>query len=293
MFRFLAIASALLAAHLAAPANAQDRPVVVPVNYPLAYFAERLGGEAVDVRYPVPEGADPAFWEPSLSEIGSIQEADVIALNGAGFAQWTARVSLPRSATVNTTRALEDRYIRTEEVTHSHGDGDEHSHEAIASHTWLDFAVAADQADALAAFMERRMPDLAGPIAENRVALHDDLMALDARARSVAAALRNTTILATHPVYQYFARAYGLTIESLEWEAGAMPSAEQWGALAALQTETDADTILWEAAPPDEALARAAEMGLRSVVFPPLAAPPAEGDFVSVMSGMLDALAAQ
>ncbi|SDX83333.1 metal ABC transporter substrate-binding protein [Citreimonas salinaria] len=293
MLRVLAIAGALLAAHLASPASAQDRPVVVPVNYPLAYFAARLGGDAVDVRYPVLESADPAFWEPSLSEIGGIQEADVIALNGAGFAQWTTRVSLPRSATVDTTRGLEDRYIRTDAITHSHGDGDEHSHDAIASHTWLDFAIAADQTDALAVFMQRRMRNIADRIAQNRAALRDDLMALDARAQSVAAGLENTTILATHPVYQYFARAYGLTIESLGWEAGAMPSAEQWDALAALQAETGAETLVWEAAPRDEALARAEDMGLRSVVFPPLAAPPREGDFLSVMSDVLDALEAQ
>lgn len=217
----------------------------------------------------------------------------MIALNGAGFAQWIARVSLPRSATVNTTSGLEDRYIRTKAIPHSHGDGDRHSHDAIASHTWLDFAIAADQADALAAFKARRMPDLADRIAANGAALRDDLMALDTRVQSVAANLANTAILVTHPVYQYFARAYGLTIESLEWDAGAMPSADQWEALATLQAETGADTILCEAVPPEDAIARAEKIGLRSVVFPPLAAPPAEGHFMSVMTDVLDALEVQ
>ncbi|MGR3494751.1 metal ABC transporter substrate-binding protein [Citreimonas sp.] len=293
MTRLATLAGALVAALLAGAAVAQDRPAVAPVNYPLAFFAERLGGDAVEVRFPVPEGQDPAFWVPGLADLGIIQDAEVIALNGAGYAPWTTRVSLPRSAIVDTTRGLQDRYIQTEAITHSHGEGEEHSHEAIASHTWLDFAIAADQADALAVFMQRRMPDLADAIARNRAVLRDDLMALDTRAQEVAVGLENATILATHPVYQYFARAYGLTIEALEWEAGAMPSSDQWDALASLQAETGAGTLLWEAAPPDEAIARAEEMGLRSVVFPPLAAPPAEGDFVSVMSGMLDALEGQ
>lgn len=290
MLKTLTLA-ATLALGAALPAAAQDRVVVAPDSYPMAYFAQALGGDAVEIRWTIPEGADPAFWVPSLSEMAGIQAADVIALNGAGFAEWTARAALPRRATVTTTRDMEDRFIQTEAITHSHGDGDRHSHDAVASQTWLDFALAADQADVLADFMARRVDGLAEPVAANREGLRDDLMALDARAEEIGAAVSGT-VLATHPVYAYFARAYGLSIESLEWEPGAMPTADQWDALAALQADTGATLMLWEAAPPDAAIARASEMGLASVVFPPLASPPATGDFLSVMSASLDALEA-
>jgi len=44
-----------------------------------------------------------------------------------------------------------------------------------------------------------------------------------------------------------------------------------------------ATLLTWEATPPDAAMNRASEMGLKSVVFSPLATRPSNGDFVLVM----------
>lgn len=268
---------------VAGAAIAQDRPVVATVNYPLAWMAERLGGDAVDVLFPVPDERDPSFWRPGLSEIAAIQQADLIALNGAGFATWTTRTTLPRSRIVDTSAGFSDAYIATQSVTHSHGADGEHSHTGIASYTWLDFAQAAQQAEALAAAMKRRMPELGDQIDVALPALVADLIALDAVARDVLAALQGTTILATHPRYQYFARAYGLDIASLEWDAGAMPDDAQWQELQDIADQTGATLVIWEATPPDGAMNRASELGLKSVVFSPLATRPSNGDFLSVM----------
>ncbi len=281
----------LLAACAASTAMAQDRPVVAAVNYPLAWMAERLGGGAVDVLFAVPDDSDPSFWRPGLSDIAAIQQADVIALNGAGFATWTARTSLPRSRLVDTSTGFADALIATRSVTHSHGADGEHSHTGTASYTWLDFGQAARQAEALADMMDRRIPALRDTLADTRSALVDDLRSLDAMARETLAGLQGTTILATHPRYQYFARAYGLEIAALEWEAGAMPDEGQWQALDDMAAETGARLLIWEAAPPPEALVRAEQMGLRPVVFSPLAARPESGDFLGIMRAQISALA--
>lgn len=272
---------------IAGVANAQDRPVVATVNYPLAFMAERLGGDAVEVLFPVPDGRDPSFWRPGLSEIAAIQQADLIALNGAGFATWTTRTSLPRSRLVDTSAGFSDAYISTTSVTHSHGADGEHSHTGTASYTWLDFAQAAQQAVTLAAAMKRRMPELGDQI---DVALSDlvaDLAALDEETQAALTSLQGTPILATHPRYQYLARAYGLDITSLEWDAGAMPDDAQWQELQDRIEQTDASLLIWEATLPEHALERASEMGLRSVVFSPLATRPSRGDFVSVMRAQI------
>ena len=42
---------------------------VYAVNYPLAYFAERIGGDDVVVHFPVPAGDDPAFWSPDARTV--------------------------------------------------------------------------------------------------------------------------------------------------------------------------------------------------------------------------------
>lgn len=287
--------AALTLAALPRLARAQDRPVVVTVTYALAYVAERLGGGDVEVVFPVPDGVDPAFWRPGIADISALQAADLIVLNGAGYATWTTRASLPRSRLVETTRGAEDRFIATETVTHSHGEGGEHSHAGTASVTWLDPGMMRMQAATLAAALTRR--GLVGPdaVAERLAALTRDLDALEARgaARLAEAGTgKGAPILATHPRYQYLARAFGLEIDALEWDAGAAPTPEQMAELEARVAETGARILIWEAVPPEAARAAVRALGLSEMVFPTLASVPAEGDFLGVLEASLTELAA-
>ena len=57
------------------------------VNYPLQYFAERIGGEHINVVFPAPADVDPAYWMPDTPTITAYQQADLILLNGARYAK--------------------------------------------------------------------------------------------------------------------------------------------------------------------------------------------------------------
>lgn len=274
----------------AALASAQDRPRVVAVNYPLQYLAERLLGDTAEVVFPVPSDVDPSFWRPSIADISMIQGADLILLNGAGFSTWVDRVSLPRSKLVNTTSAIEDQLIVTESITHAHGDGGEHSHEGVAAYVWLDPTQAIAQAEAIAAAIAGRQLAPADEVYARFETLRAELEALDGDARAALAGLEDTAIIATHPRYQYFARRYGLSVASLEWGAGAMPDDAQLAELGALVDDTDARVLIWEAAPPAEAFAATKALGLRNIVFPPLAQTPGDADFLDAFAAALSAL---
>ena len=290
LLRHLAVVLAL--SLTATNVSAQDRPQIVAVNYPLQYLADRLVGEAADVVFPVPAEVDPSFWRPSIADISTIQSADLILLNGAGFATWVDRVSLPRSKVVNTSAAIKDQFIVTESITHSHGDGGEHSHEGLASYLWLDPTLAAAQARAVAAGIKRAGILPSDDIDARLDALEADLDQLDQAARSALANLGDVAIIATHPRYQYFARRYGLTVTALEWETGAMPSAAQLSSLETLVGETGAELLMWEGQPPDAALDAVAELGLASVVFPPLAHRASSMEFDQAFSEAVRSLAA-
>ncbi len=264
----------------AGQARADDRPTIVAVNYPLAFFAGRLAGDSVNVLYPVPDGRDPAFWRPSIEEISRFQAADLILLNGAGFAAWTAKTSLPRARLVDTSRAFADTFIETETVTHSHGPEGEHSHTGTASYTWLDQQQAILQAQAVADSLIRLLPELAGSIEQRMGDLRLELARLDEAALGVAARAAGVSVITSHPRYQYFARAYGFRMQSLAWEAGEMPGADQMAELEQLIAAAGPAVLLWEAAPPDAARQAVAALGIRDVVFPTLAARPATGDYV-------------
>lgn len=275
-----ALATGLLVASVSS-ANAQERPTVVAVSYALSYFAARLGTPEIEVVFPVPDAVDPAFWRPRIPDISMMQRADLIFLNGAGFATWTAKTSLPRARLVDTSKGFEDLHIPIETITHSHGADGEHSHTGVASFTWLDQALAIQQARAIAdALVQHGLvePELIGT---RLTALTDDLSTLDAAADELRPLAEGKVLIATHPRYQYLARAYGLDIRSLEWDAGKAPSSEQMAELAMLVDATGAQVLLWEAEPPAEARAAIRETGLVDVVFPTLAMSPSGSDYVA------------
>lgn len=266
----------------------ESRPaplVVVAVNYPLAYFAGRIGAEHVTVRLPAPEGVDPALWTPGPDQIAAFQGADLILLNGAGYAGWVDKASLPASRAVNTSAGFEDLYIAEKEaVVHTHGPAGEHEHGDVAFTTWLDPMLAVEQARAIRDALTRARPALADVFETGFEALDADLSAIDDRLESVAASDPDRPLLASHPVYQYLARRYGLRIASVHFEPDVAPGAAAWRELAESNAEHGARWMLWEAEPlPGTAARLLDEHGVRSVVFAPCANRPSEGDFLSTM----------
>ena len=98
-------------------------------------------------------------------------------------------------------------------------------------------------------------------------------------------------MIATHPRYHYLARRYDLSIATLEWEAGAMPAPDDLANLGRLIEETGARILIWEARPPEAAIAATDALGVASVIFDPLARPPSEGTFPAAFEAARDALA--
>ncbi len=252
------------------------------VNHPLAAMAQRIGGDGVEVTFPVPRGMDPAFWRPTDAQVVGFQEAELILLNGAGYAKWVERATLPRRAVVDTSAAFASQHIETTGgVTHSHGPEGEHSHTGIAYTTWLDLDQAAQQADAILEAIVARRPALKDGAKTAHAGVRKALEALDARLKALGGTA--PPMVGSHPVYQYLARRYGFDIESETWEPGAVPTDEQWAALEAHLAKRPAKVFLWEAPAPDVAVKRLEGLGLASVVFDPCANAPAQGDFLDAM----------
>ncbi|MBT8369957.1 MAG: metal ABC transporter substrate-binding protein [Deltaproteobacteria bacterium] len=254
------------------------------VNYPLKYFAERIGGDHVKVEFPVTADVDPAYWNPDLADISAFQKADLILLNGAGYAKWMAKVSLPRSNMVDTSRQFKDRYITTKEVmTHSHGGAGEHAHEDLAFTTWLDFELADRQAKAIAAAMGRKRPELRDTFQNNFKALAKDLKALDQDIQAIVSQKPSTPLIVSHPVYDYFARRYGLNIVSVHWEPDQVPRDNQLREFKGILKQHPAQWMIWEGKPVQASVDILKTLGVDSLVFDPCGNVPDQGDFMTLM----------
>ena len=255
---------------------------VFAVNYPLAYFAERIGGDLIDVYYPIPTDVDPAFWKPSTEEIIKIQQTDLILLNGADYAKWTRKVSLPYSKQVNTSSSFKKNYIHIKEtVTHQHGPGGEHSHAGTAFTTWLDLSQANEQARAVKQALVKKLPSAKAAFEENYQLLSGELQEMDAELKKIVASEK--TVLASHPVYQYLARRYGMNLQSVMWEPETYPTDNEWAEFENLAKQHPAGWMIWEAEPGPKTIQRLKEMNIQIVVFPPAMNRPESGDFMSVM----------
>jgi zinc transport system substrate-binding protein len=231
--------------------HSSQRLNIYVVNYPLKYFAERIGGEHVRVVFPAPAEVDPAYWRPDSRIIVEYQSADLILLNGANYAKWVP--------------------------------GGEHAHEALAFTTWIDFDLAAKQAKAIADALSRKKPKLRKTFEQNYADLDKDLTTLDRDIKGIVSKDQSKPLIASHPVYDYFASCYGLNMKSVHWEPDEVPSDRQWMELRNMLKAHPAKWMIWEGEPIKEPVEKLKSLGIQSLVFDPCGNVPEKGDFMSVM----------
>ena len=266
-------------------------PIIYTVNYPLAWMAQQLAGDAAAVIFPAPAGVDPAFWQPDVDTVLQYQQADLVLLSGGNYARWIANVSLPANRLVDTSAAYREQLLTVDSgPVHSHGPGGEHSHGELAFTTWLDLALAQQQVQAVAAALQRLLPAESAAIEQRRASLQRELVTMDARLTALGRLLGNTPVLYSHPVYQYLQHRYQLNGRTLHWEPDQVPDETQWGQLTNILKTHPAQIMLWEALPLPEVQARLDELGIKTLVFSPMGNRPSSGDFASGMTANIDRL---
>lgn len=267
------------------------KPEVWVDNYPLAYFAERIGGDLIRVMFPVPVDTDPAFWQPDETNLAGYQQADLILINGADYAKWQAGIALPAARVVNTSAAFRAEYIELPDViVHRHGPGGEHSHHGLAFTTWLDPRLALRQAESVYEALSRLLPSQQTTLQANWSALKQDLQELDQLLDESNRNHGSQPLVASHPVYQYLARRCGWKMHSEHWEPGELPDAAQWASLRKHLESEPAKWMIWEGEPLAETRTRLGELGVKCLIFPPCGNRPAAGDYLSTMRASIEQL---
>jgi len=267
------------------------RPVVYTTFYPTTYFAERIAGDLAEVVCPLPEDADPIFWQPGDDVIRKYQLANLIVVNGAGFEKWVETASLPESIVVDTSASIPEEFIEYQNATtHSHGPEGEHAHEGIDGHTWLDPVNAQVQAGAIHAGLAALLPDHESELKDRFEALNENLEELNTELVRMTKTYGGHAILASHPAYNYLARRYGWNIVNLDLDPEVMPDDETLAEIAETVRETSAKFILWEGEPTAEiAEALSTRCGVKSVLFSPCEAAGDE-DYLTTMKANLKRL---
>lgn len=121
-------------------AKASDKVSVVASFYPMYDFAQKIGGDRVDVTCLVPAGVEPHDWEPSTADMKTIASAQVLVYSGAGMEHWvedvTSAVGNKDLAVVEASKGVD--LLAVAEDGHDHEHADEHDHEHGDEHEHAD-----------------------------------------------------------------------------------------------------------------------------------------------------------
>jgi len=104
-----------------------NRINVIASMYPLEYFAERIGGDRVNVQGLIPPGGDAHDFEPTPGDLRDLAAADVLVYNGLGFESWIdALLESGESPNVTVQASAEDIGLHFETTTWNDDGHDDH-----------------------------------------------------------------------------------------------------------------------------------------------------------------------
>jgi zinc transport system substrate-binding protein len=154
----------------------------------------------------------------------------------------------------------------------------------------MDLSLAIQQAEAVKNALSARRPQHRAIFENNYNALAADLKNLDTGFRSLRADASLPEPVFSHPVYQYFQKAYGLKGTSLHWEPETPLNHDMLHEIDHLKKEAGIGLMIWERPPLPASAQALALKGIPSAVIQTIAGTPAEGDFLIQMEVNLKTL---
>lgn len=234
------------------------RTTVVATFYPLAYFAEQVGGEAVRVINLTPSGVEPHEYEPSPRDMAKAGEAKVVLVNGAGLDPWALK---SRSEWLKNGQ----RVVVMSEALKGEA-------EVNDPHFWLDpvrvsqiMVIIRDQLIAVD-------PAQTELFKENTTKALARLAALNTDYTNGLATCAQREVVAAHDAYNYLANRYNLKLYAIAGlSPESEPSARRLADLSDLVKAKKITTIFFESlTSPKLADTLARETGVKTAVLNPI-----------------------
>lgn len=270
----LAVALFALGAAACTGGSSEGRVSVVAAIYPLAWAAEQVGGDRVDVEDLTPPGVEAHDATVTAAQRADIQTADVVVYLGEIDFQ------------PDVERAVDDAGGMVIDVTAELGMEPQMS-ETFDPHLWLDPAVMEGIVRLVADALEATDPSGTDGYAEREEATLGALEDLDASFRAGLSDCAFSTFVVTHEAFGYLASAYGLRqlgIEGLTPESE--PSAVRIQAAAqAIDQGRAAPVVFYEETDAGRRVGQSVAESVRVPALPlnTLESDPAPLDYISAM----------
>jgi len=223
---------------------------VVATFYPLAFFAQQIGGEEVTVKQLIPDNMEVHNWQPSFADILALEEADVIIYNGASIDHWFEDDMLPiidpnNTIIVETTDGIQLLETETE---------NDYEHEGLYDpHTWISPFIAKQQAQNIYEALTQKDPTQTDYYAERWQNLKMRFEELDSNYITELSTKRKEEIFVAHSAFGYLADRYGFMQRGvIGISADEQPSASTYVSLLEMMIEHETYVVYVDPVYPNE-----------------------------------------
>jgi zinc transport system substrate-binding protein len=216
-----------------------DKLKVVATFYPLAFFAQQIGGEEVEVTQLIPDNTEVHNWQPSFGDILAVDEADVIIYNGASLDHWFEDDILPAINSSNKVIVETTEGIQLLETGNNEHEEHEHEHEgSYDPHTWISPFIAKQQAQNIYDALIQKDPSHEGYYSERWQTLKTRFEELDSSYMTGLSTKSKDDVFVAHAAFGYLADRYGFNQHGvIGISADEQPSAQVYADLVDMMME--------------------------------------------------------
>jgi zinc transport system substrate-binding protein len=281
-----------------AAAGNTDKYDVVASFYPLAFLAQEIGGDHVNVTDLTKPGQEPHDLEISAKQTAQLQESDAVLYLKNLQPSVDDAVNQSEIKTKIDASSLTELEKHGNEVGGHAAEHDDHADKEPAGldpHIWLDPVRYAQVAQGVGKAFEKADPDHAADYKKNTAALVTKLNALNTRFKDGLTNTRTKVFITTHAAFGYLAERYGLTEEAISGlDPESEPSANRVKNLERMAKADGVSTVFYETLVSDKtAKTIAADSHLRTDVLDPIEGITSKSkgdDYFQVMESNLKAL---
>lgn len=255
-----------------------DKLNIIVSIYPLKEFADKIGGDKVDVTCLVPENMEPHDYEPKTKDFQELIKSKAFIYNGLGMETWVDQVNETIKdkgvVIVNSSTGIE---VRKEE-------------DAVDPHIWLSLKSAEVQSENIKNTFIKLDEKNKDYYEENYKKFKEELDSVYNEYKPKFDTLSKKNFITGHAAFGYLCREFGLTQKSVEnLFAEGEPTPKQLEELINFCKENNIQTVFSEAlASPKVSETLAKEVGAKVVPILTLEAKEEGKDYIQAMRYNLD-----
>ncbi len=186
--------------------SSSEKPAVVATTTMIGDLVREIGGEDVSLRILIGAGLDPHTFKPSPADVANLKRADLVFYNGLHLEG--KMIELLESSADKSTAVTRD-------IPEDNLLGESNGHDP---HVWFDPTLWQTAARTVADRLTLALPDKATAIATRRDTVLDRLEKLHSEHKAAFESLpkERRVLVTSHDAYNYFGRAYGVTVFGLQ-----------------------------------------------------------------------------